>query len=299
MTRFLAPNVEGDNVVNPGLRLPIAVPSDRDLAFLVFPHMSHYFPLLQSLYPSGEIEEIRGTDGKVVFTALRVPKAEIARWRGLAATYQGVKRIEPDAATLGESAPTYPTDAVWSGSIYVEREGSYRFNASGPVSELLIDATPVRETQQLTLWTGWHSIQIKGRLSEDESRVALEAPAAQPMMVVPERLLDARRLTRNLRCVSNADGPPIVERRDRTIGFRDLGELFSGQEQASIQWEGIINPPAEGEYVFSLRSTGETSITIDGRPVVTNDGDQWAKYQTIGTAYLTDESHTFSIRYSG
>lgn len=300
VTHFLAPDVEGDSLLNPGLRLPLAIPSDRDLAFMVFPHMSQYLSLLRSLHPSAEMEEVRGNGGQVVFTALRVPKAEIARWQGLTARYGAVERIEPNAAALGGGAPTYPTEATWSGSIYVERGGSYRFQVKGPVSELLVDAAPVGGGQPLTLWPGWHSLQIKSRLPEAGSRVRLEwGPPDQPMSAVPTRWLDGRQLAGNLRGLWTAEGGTSVERRDRTIGFRNLGELFGSQGPVSVQWEGSLNAPRDGEYGFGLRSTGQSAITLDGRSVVMNGGDNRANQQTTGIVRLTAGYHSISVRYAG
>lgn len=300
VTRFLAPGVEGDSLLNPGLRLPLAVPSDRNLAFMVFPNMLQYLPLLRSLYQSAEIEEVRGIGNQVVFTALRVPKEEIARWQGLTAHYGGTERIEADAAVLGADAPTHPIEATWSGSIYVEQGGSYRFQASGPVSELLVDGVPTGGSRQLRLWTGWHSLQIKGRLPDSESRVTLEwGPPDQPISVVPTRWLDARQLAGNLRGLSTTETGSAIERHDRVIGFRNLGELFVGQGPLSAQWEGTVIAPVVGEYGFSLRSTGQAEIAINGRSVVTNGGDNRADRQTFGTAPLTAGLNSLSVRYAG
>ena len=300
VTRFLAPDVEGDSLLNPGLRLPLAVPSDRNLAFMVFPNMSQYLPLLRSLYPSAEVEEVRGGGDQVVFTALRVPRAEIARWQGLTARYGGIERVEPDAAHLGESAPAHPAEATWSGSIYVERGGSYRFQAEGPVSELLIDGAPATGGRPLTLWAGWHSLQIGGRLPDAGSRVALKwEPPDRPMSAVPTHWLDARQLAGNLRGLWATDVGTVAERRDRTIGFRSLGELFGDQEQVSIRWEATLNAPMDGEYGFGLRSTGQSAITVDGEPVVPNGGDRWASRQANGSVRLAAGSHSLGVSYAG
>ncbi len=300
VTRFLAPGVEGDSLLNPGLRLPLAASADRDLAFLVFPNMSEFLPILLSLYPSARMEEVREGGGRPVFTALRVPKVEIARWQGLTARYGAVERMEANAAFLGGGAATYPAEATWSGSIYAERAGSYRFQADGPVSALLIDGTPAGGDRQPTLWAGWHSLQIKGRLPDARSRVRLAwQPPDQPMSVVPTRWLDARQLAGNLRGLWNAGGGTIVERRDRDIGFRNLGELFGGEGPISVQWEGTLRIPADGEYELSLKSTGQAAITVDGKSVVTNGGDNPGNRQTSGDIRLAAGPHPFGVRYAG
>ena len=299
ITRFLAPNVEGDSLLNPALRLPLAVPADHDLAFLVFPNMSQYLPLLRSLYPTAAMEEVTGGADHVAFTALRVPRAEITRWQGLTARYGDTERTEPDASALGGGAQTYPTNATWSGSIYLEQGGSYRFHADGPVSALAIDAALLVEGRQLTLGPGWHSIQIEGRLPDPGSRVKLEwQPPDQPMSVIPAQWLDFRELAGNLRA-SWTEGGTTIERRDRTIGFRDLSELFGGQGPVNVRWKGTLNVPSDGGYSFSLRSTGQTEITIDGKSVVTNGGDNWANQQTTGTVHLSAGPHSLSVGYSG
>ncbi len=55
----------------------------------------------------------------------------------------------------------------------------------------------------------------------------------------------------------------------------------------------------DGEYEFGLRSTGQTKLTIDGKSVVTNDGDNWATWTKTGTVRLPAGSRSFSVSYSG
>ena len=299
VTRFLAPGVEGDSLTNPGLRLPLSVPPDRDLAFVVYPFMSHYLPLLHSLYPSAVVEKVRGGSGQVAFTSVRVPATEVARSQGLIARYGDVTRVEQDASALGEGAARYPAEATWSGSIYVERDGSYLFRIGGPASSLLIDGALTGVDRPLHLWKGWHPLEVKGQLPEAGSRVALEwAPPDQPLSEVPSHLLDARNLSGSLRGLSPIEGGRAAERLDRTIGFRDLGQLFLGQGPLSARWEGTLHAPAEGLYGFSLRSNGRAEITIDGGTAVSNNGESWEK-PTTATLPLAAGPHSFTVHYDG
>lgn len=279
-TRYLAPNVEGDDLLNPAAALPVAVPADRDLAFLVYPQLAGYLPLIQSTYPDSRTEVVTGRTG-TIFTTVLVPRSEIGRWQGLTAHYGHGDRMERDLSRLGGGALSYPASVVWSGSIYVSRSGSHTFRTDGVPAELALDGTPVPVDRPVEVSAGWHAIEIKTTMKGPDERASLlwQAPGQQ-MNPVPTHLVDARELAGSLSGRLEPEGEPVTLRRDRGIGFRSLGDLTGVRKPTAITWEGILNVSQAGAHKFTLNSTGEAEVSIDGKRILTNPNTD-SRFHTV------------------
>ena len=76
---------------------------------------------------------------------------------------------------------------------------------------------------------------------------------------------------------SDLSGQPVATRIDDGIDFHDLPAPELGKQVISFapptfswsaRWTGTLNPPLSGEYVFSVDGGGNTTLSIDGKPVV-------------------------------
>ena len=76
---------------------------------------------------------------------------------------------------------------------------------------------------------------------------------------------------------SDMSGPPAATRVDPAVDFDDLPAPELGKQVISFapptlswsaRWTGTLDPPLSGEYVFSLEGGGDTTLSIDGKPVV-------------------------------
>ncbi len=298
-TRFLAYNVEATNLHNPAAMLPVAVPPDKDVAFLVYPHMAGYLPLIQSLYPEAEARPQLGRGNQPLFTGIKVPRAEIARWQGLTARYGESTRLESDAGSLGGGATIYPADAGWTGSLFAEREGRYLFQMEGGGSELLVDGVSLGRGREQPLSVGWHSLEMRGRLAGPESRVALKwRPPDQQMAAVAARWLDGRLVGGSLVGRVVAENGQAVERRDRAIGFRNLADLGNTRRPATFTWEGTLKVTDSGRYTINLNSAGEAELALDGKRVLANLGEIPGQRAATATLDLAAGAHSIEVRYS-
>ncbi len=298
ITKFLSPEVEAVNLHNPAAMLPLAAPPDEDVAFLVYPNMVGYLPMILSLYPGAEVEPQLGRGGQVVFMAVKVPRTEIARWQGLSARYDGDYRLETDAGALGGGAASYPTDAIWTGSLYAEQEGGYLFQLGGSGSDLLVDGVDLGKGGERLLSVGWHSLDVKGRLSAPESRVVLKwRPPGQQLASIAARWLDGRPIWGNLvgRVVDQAG--QVVERRDRAIGFRNISDLSHGRRPATFSWDGTLKVPTSGRYDLTLNSAGDAEVRLDGESVVANRRNNSGMVATTSTLNLSAGDHPILIQY--
>ncbi|MDQ2808595.1 MAG: glycosyltransferase family 39 protein, partial [Chloroflexota bacterium] len=80
--RLLAFDIPRAAIGTPGSHLPLAVPADRNLAFLIYPKQAEYLPYLQTLYPGGTSTPITHTTDGLQFTIYRVPQAAWAATQG-------------------------------------------------------------------------------------------------------------------------------------------------------------------------------------------------------------------------
>ncbi len=298
ITRFVAHDVEATNLHNPAVMLPLAVPPDKDAAFVIYPHMVGYLPLILSLYPEAQVEPELGKGNQLVFTTVKVLRSEIARRQGLSARYGGVERLETDASSLGGGATGYPTDGSWTGGLYAEREGRYLFQLEGGGSELLVDGATLGRGREQMLSVGWHSLEVRGRLVSPESRVVLKwRPPDQQLAPIASRWLDSGQVGGTLVGRVVTSGGQTVERHDRAIGFRNVSDLGNARPPATFTWDGALKVPDPGRYTLSLNSTGEAEVTLDGRSVVANLGNVQGQRAATATVELSAGAHSVGVRY--
>lgn len=298
-TRFLAPRVEGDSLQNPGIGMPRAVGADKDVAFLVFPQMAIYTPMIHDAHPGASVEEYKGRGGRTVFTAIKVPAADVARWQGLTAQYGDHSSVEQDTGRLGAGAARHPTEARWVGSVYADRNGEYRFATSGIPAELLLDGTPIAQGRGVTLGIGWHALEIRGNLRDSQARLALSwQRPGQEMAIVEPRWLDVRPVSGTLLGRWSNDLGDEGERRDRVIGFRNLAQLSDRGSRVSHLWTGTLDTGVPGIYRFSVESNGNVELLVGGRTVLPGPTTGVGGGAT-NTITLAGGTHDFALRYDG
>jgi beta-glucosidase len=76
---------------------------------------------------------------------------------------------------------------------------------------------------------------------------------------------------------SDMSGPPAATRVDAAVDFDGIPAPELGKQVMSFapptlswsaRWTGTLDPPLSGEYVFSLEGGGDTTLSIEGKPVV-------------------------------
>jgi len=299
VTRFLAPKVIGGDLVNPTGAIPVPATGEQDLVFMVHPHMSPYMDLLRSAYPGGRIEDVKGKGDSTVVSAFKVSSSEAVANQGLLARYGALERRESSGSDLGGGSGAYPVTAKWTGSLYVERPARYLLRAEGAPTEIRVDGTPIDQSQERQLSTGWHSLEVRAELASAGSRVALKWRAqGQELSPVPARCLDVRTLTGNLRAQVTPRGGQAVERQDRAIGFRNMAELWGIRQPVSARWQGSLKVPTTGQYSFALNSTDPAEFDIDGRRVMEiPQGTSSLRSVSVAVQLLTG-SHPIELRYN-
>jgi hypothetical protein len=301
-TRFLAKGVEGADVTALSDILPVTDDTIKGVVFLVRDSNADYLPILRAVYPGGQEDVVRSSDGTPRFTAYKLSPAQIAGFHTLRTTYIGVdgrtvERNEPNLGTrpAGHAAAwhpppglSYPARVVWEGSLVAPAYGIYRFTLSAePGARLSLDeafavagqevsekaATPV----ELLLAKGLHRVRLSGSLRSSETTIAvaatLEAAAAQP---IARRYLFRENLGGLTGEVWSDPGtrlpylpaaPPSVRRVDPAIGFREARDDQSfGRGPFMVRWSGRVRAESPGQYLFEALSNSPGILTIDGHP---------------------------------
>ena len=296
-TRFLAPDVRGGDLANPLARVPLPGPADHDLALLVYSHMRDYLPFLMGYYPDASLDEQRAPNGNLLFSALRVPRDRLPLRPGLMARYAGSERIEGDPSNLGGGAASYPTEATWTGSLYVDRPNRYQILASDRDARLSVDGLPLQPTEVRPLAGGWHAITVQSRLAGPRSRLSLSwrVPGGQPAPIPPASV-DAQSLAGNVRVhLVDKDGQSYAGLA-KSIGARQLRDLFQAKLPAMVSWEGTLDVGCPGPHAFILSATGLSELSVDGQRIAATS-DQRVLQRAEASADLAEGSHTIQLRY--
>ncbi|HLY66115.1 MAG TPA: glycosyltransferase family 39 protein, partial [Chloroflexota bacterium] len=212
--QFLAPDTPDASLHNPA-NLPLAVPADHNLAFLVYGAMRDSLPLLQSMYPDGQSQDEYVKSG-VDFTAYTVPSSQVVAHQGLTASYASGARLEANSSGLGGGADSYPAATTWTGSVYTAQAGRYVFRADGPPAQMALDGSPLTANSPRDLWIGWHTLQLQAALPDPDARLSLQwqTPISGMGPIAPQWLYN-QALPNTLRGTLRTQDGAVSQRWDR------------------------------------------------------------------------------------
>ncbi len=279
--RFLARNTPRGGLRFPGSDLPIAIPANRNLVFMVYPNQSDYLPWLQEIYPGGTLLPVK-PDGNVWFTIYRLPKD---RWKAT----QGALAIFPDGrearvSRLGETPATSATrPSRWAAALRVSRTGNYAFRlGSGPAS-LEIDGVRVAhvlsgETEAVaaaTLLRGDHAVLFEvgpsGKPDLGWARLASTLESTPPFAWSPPPTPLLRPVATppgGLLGIVTIPGRPDRRRLDGTIATASLSEQIGRSDSFDVVWSGTLDVRVPGLHRFAFRTAGaDVDLTLDGARV--------------------------------
>jgi hypothetical protein len=282
--RLLAPDTPRAGLKTPGSDLPLAIPPDRNQAFMLYSRQPFYLPYLQEVVPGGvTITTTHPTQGDLL-TVYRVSQQQLAR-------LQGALAILPSGATtpvagIGEPPrgwTRFPADLTWRAGLRVPRFASYNFRIGPGPARLMIGGTEVMNIPEssgvvsstVTLARGDQAIEFEGRLANDgtpalfewaEVRAGQELKWQRPRA---QSLFSTQTDTVGLFGTVRMDGKPDQLRIDQAIASCCVSEQVSAAGRTyRVLWAGSLIAPTSGSYTMSLQSDGEAVLSIDGRDVV-------------------------------
>ena len=310
----------------PGSVLPLALPPDKSQTFYVYPEQGYVLPYLRQLYPAASTVIVTdmsklGNPGRVLFTAVRVPREVLAATRGARATLpSGASQTVLTLGAVPRGLTSFPADLSWSAGLRVEQYANYAFRVGPGPARLTIggreilsvpDGQPARQVV-VSLARGDHAVRLDATLAGasapnpiEWARVSDTAGSGAQFGPVARSLLDPemsapRGLAGTVRYNNALQGQQL--RLDNALftcclfdETRAEGRMISGL------WLGSLLLTKDGEYEFSLTVEGEATLKIDGATVIevdTNGGTRDRKI-TLAAGQKPIEVVVKSLRGTG
>ena len=328
-TRFVANGVEGIDLQAPLAKLPVTDNHDKGAAFMVWPSNMAYLPTLKAMYPDGQEEAIRGSDGNVYFTSYKVSAGQMARYQSSNATYTGsnghkASRIEEELGMTDAWHPptgvSYPLKAEWKAGLVAPSYAIYTFQIQGsPDATLEIDGKPLPlapvtivngpngKQGEIIMAAGLHDVLLGGTVQGPGSKLALRWASRDMALqqVPPGNLYDGQAggllaeigpgsSPEALKSANPFVSIPVRSRRVYPgIGFRESVPDF-GTQPFTVRFEGTLHIDRAGPYGFDTNTSGPCVLFIDGQLVLDNTQNGMA--QTTGRADLAAGAHVFELR---
>jgi hypothetical protein len=318
--QLLAPETPRGGVEAAGSNLPLALPADKNLAFLVFPRQLGYLSYLQSLYPGGVTTPYTHTTEGLMFTVYRISQPQWAATQGaLAHPPQG--GAQP-VKTLGEAPAgwtTYPSPMRWTAGLRVPEYWNYAIRVGPGPAKLTIDGNAVLTvpagtsvlSTTLALARGDHAVTYEGTLTTVGQPAAVEwakvptppnsgdpAPALDWQPVAAEQLNAQQTAPQGLYGVVQIASRPEQHRLDNTLATGSFAnQIHTDGNPYTATWTGTLTAPVTGVYSMTLFAQGAVDLTLDGQPVFHSEQSQ---DEPLGASpSLTAGAHAVSFVFHG
>jgi hypothetical protein len=145
LVRLMAPDTPLAGILSPGSDLPLAVPADRNLAFVVYANRPAYLPYLQEVYPGGALKPWHQPDGRLVVTTYRLSRQQWSAAQSALAWPPGEGTpVRVDRIGIAPAGwRHYPSAMRWTAGLRVPRYWNYGFRLGRGSTRLIVDGIPV------------------------------------------------------------------------------------------------------------------------------------------------------------
>jgi hypothetical protein len=315
--RFINHDATGEDVINPSDALPVVDNgANRPAAFLVWPPMDRYVPLLQAFYPGGHKVVVHLGDPEhqmQPLIAYFVPAGVLNAHRTVQVTY-----LTADGVPVRERVPSvglgplqnppaglrYPVTATWSGNLNVPVDGLYRFLASGG-ARLAIDGSLVTSNGRAPtrLARGLHALTFVAHLTEPTSPARLHWSGQGSAMtsIQPVSLWDGHigGVWKGTIRPLGATGPAgiVLERRDSVLGFRNAAQSFAALSPFQASWSTLLTVRRPGRYRFAVNASGLTTLTVGHTRVLFDPALGGGAQESGGSVTLRPGRYPVAVQY--
>jgi hypothetical protein len=312
--RLMALDTPLAGIQSPGSDLPLAVPADRNLAFLIYADRPAYLPYLREVYPGGAIRPWYATESRLVVTTYRLSREQWSAAQGALAWPASGQPMPVD--TIGgipAGLRHHSGPLRWTASLQVPRYWNYSFRIGPGPARLVIDGTAVlriargtpAQPATVALARGEHPIEYEGVVSPEGRQplfewAALPEPPVSPAGVLhwlpirKEELTPVRANPAGLLGVVELPGQPEQRRLDGALTTCCLSRQVAWSDRPfTVRWTGSLKAPVGGLYAMSLFAQGAADLKIDRETVIHTDvsSDEAAK----GTVTLAAGGHAVEL----
>jgi 4-amino-4-deoxy-L-arabinose transferase-like glycosyltransferase len=298
-----------------GRDLPL-VPDGRRALLFVLGEEKDAIHRLQSYYPHASLTPFGpprpdGGEGEPVLWIARIPPADIAALAGWTMGFAGasgarvtahVMRADWEWSTV--AARIASTVAV-RGVLRVSEYGPHRVTvtSSQPVhlriDELAVLSGRGRQSADMMLAIGDHDVALDVRLGSPGGRTTLtwqppRSPSEEPLP--PSRMYSASLAGGLVGSYIRGLDPtahPVFAQVDPQVAF--YFHNLPLPRPFSVTWKGEVFAATAGEYRFGTNSINASSVRVDEREVVANEG---LNTYREGATPLTPGWHAIEVRYA-
>jgi 4-amino-4-deoxy-L-arabinose transferase-like glycosyltransferase len=273
---YLAPGHLNQVPVNPPNDFPFRMAGPIDV-FLARTDAS-YFPVLKQEYPHGQFRALltpKAGDPPLVYEA-RLSRAVVAATAGLKFEYRQTHQVE--RAHVGDLAfPLHtgsgPGQATWTGGIEIPtyEQATFTVQAEGFVQVAL-------DGRQLCAGRGVARCTARWARGDHALMIRVAVPAAHGPPVLHWSWSSSNKpaffalasmghgLSAAYYPNGNWRGPPAFVQIEPQVDF--YYQYLPLPRPFSVEWRGTLLAPRTGRYTFSLDSIDDSSIALDGHPVL-------------------------------
>jgi hypothetical protein len=308
---LFAPDVPRGGILTPGDFLPVVLPPNHDLAFVIYARQPYYKPLLREIYPGGFLERVTHPPDVPVYDIYRIPRRVWAEQRGALAQVPGKAAMR--VATLGEPPPGATGPMRWTASLRAPRFWNYGFRAGPGPARLVIDGRTVLDVPR-----GKESGEAVVHLARGDHHVVFEGiagpRAAAPLLrwAVADETAEIGSAARwegvpSSRLFADAsppgglfgrlmmEGRPELRRLDRALASGGLAEEIPYGLPFNAVWTGRLLAPEAGTYRMIFAAQGDLELVLDGRTVLKRGPD--GEDDVSADVGLEKGTHDVEIRY--
>jgi 4-amino-4-deoxy-L-arabinose transferase-like glycosyltransferase len=273
---YLAPGHLNQVAVNPSNDLPFRRPGPIDV-FLARADASS-FQVIKQYYPRGDFREFKTPDPSyppLVYEA-RLSRAVIAATSGLRFEYRHASqanRVHVNGLNFPSRIGAGPGQATWSGGIQIpsyERAtltihtlGQVRVTLDG--RQICVGSGVVKCT---AMWArGNHALTIHVAVPAAQGPPALHwswSSPNTPAFFASDSM--GHGLSAAYYPNGNWHGPPAFVQIEPQVDY--YYQYLPLPRPFSVEWRGTLLVPKTGHYTFSLDSIDNSSVTLDGKPVL-------------------------------
>lgn len=299
---------------NQSQHLPLRQAGDKDVVFFLEPVQRQLLSLFQSYYPEAQISNWLDRYGNLGYYRVNLSRDAAARALGVnAAYYVGgdvgpAPTLERREDALGGDWSTAPLEppftALWRGALHVPRYGPHTLilETTQPATvtldgQVVLASAGGAQSANLTLFGGFHSLEVQAFVTARAGSLSLRwrTPDGQEQPVAAGSLFTLDVASNGLLGKyfrgNNWSGSPAMLQKDLFIFPNDLLPA-----PFSIEWEGEIYAPTDGQYLFGTASDDGSLLYIDDKLVVDNGGHHSERY-VEGRVNLSEGLHKLRIRY--
>lgn len=289
--RFLAPKITQTTKLETYDVFPLDNGDSERSIFFIDPEREPFFDLARKYFPNADFTKIKDPDGTTILFEMDIQAADYFAVQGLSASYyadlnftgypfyvdqQRHFQFQWDENNRGQ----YPFGVQMDGTIYIPDFGEYRFEIqSTEESKMFIDGQSVEvagnisDNSSVKLAKGNHKIRIQTVANAGKFALFWQPMEGerQPLnsnnLFVPP--VSANGLLGKYYASPDWSGEVAYAQIDPFINFYYHNQPLP--RPYTVEWEGQIDIPTDGEYVFGLQSIDESRLFIDDALLIDDD----------------------------